>query len=455
MNDQSVDAVDALQIQAQRPEVVLASLRDQLIGMAARIPSPELAVPLSYFGRLAGWVAGTVTVSERAAEHLGAIDDIRGQASELGVVRSSLGDLAVALGADGRDEVRPLTRRLLNILREAEFGDVQRVEHQTSASQVTIDDLTAYLVGRFGGDTRAVDVTVIPGGYSKTTLLVDAVVTGEPQQIVLRQVPGGGVTESLAPEYRVIASVWTPDLPIPEPLWLEEGPNALGGPFFASRRSAGSPLGTVSGAGSATIPERVIEDIAEFLATLHALDTSGIGATPVLPMRDAAEISAAVDDLVTRYTTHVGPVPPRLGAAIGWLRAHVPHTAVTSLVHGDPGFQNTLAADGRMTAALDWERAHLGDAAEDLAYVKPSVSEVFDWDTFLGVYANAGGRVPDAATMQFYTVWQDVWRHVECARLGQSFYSTANFSSAIAGYVLGPAFLDTALAEAFGCGVDA
>jgi len=67
----------------------------------------------------------------------------------------------------------------------------------------------------------------------------------------------------------------------------------------------------------------------------------------------------------------------------------------------------------------------------------------------LEAYEAAGGRVPDEANLRFYLVWQDVWRYVECARLGESFYTSGTFSSAIAGFVLGPEFLDSALTHAF------
>src|SRR5437588_647478 len=97
---------------------------------------------------------------------------------------------------------------------------------------------------------------------------VAATLAGERREFVLRQVPPGQPDDSLAPEYAVLRHVWTPDLPIAEPLWLEET-DALGGPFFASRKATGTTYGTVEGAHKA-VPESFCHDLSGFLARLHS-----------------------------------------------------------------------------------------------------------------------------------------------------------------------------------------
>jgi len=446
-------SLDRLEIRPERPDLALAALRDNLLGMAAQIPDAELSGPLEFFGRLAGWAASSVVVEARAESSADRIHDLREQARALGVEGRSLGDVTERLANAAASGDAASARTLVDLLVElkaVEQGPVSSVTTGNGGLGVhDVATVSQYLAARFGEGAHATEVAIIPGGYSKTTLLIDAVIDGQAQQIVFRQVPPGYVRDALKPEFDVLSAIWSPGLPVPEPLWIEEADTVVGGPFFASRRSPGSPLGTVSGAGGAEVPGEVITDLAGFLAQLHTIDTTKPGSAPVLPMRDKTEILAAIDDLVARNQASVGEPSARLRAALGWLRAHVPTTAVPSVVHGDPGFQNLLVADGRMTAVLDWERAHLGDAAEDLAYVLPSISQVFPWDEFLTAYEAAGGRVPDEATIRFYLVWQDVWRHVECARLGKSFYSSGIFSSAIAGFVLGPEFLDSALNQAF------
>jgi aminoglycoside phosphotransferase (APT) family kinase protein len=453
MNVQEIEPLGRLGIRRQQPDLVLAALRDNLLGMAGQIPDAALSGPLRFFGQLAGWAAATASVEGRAAEGTDRVEALRRRALELGVDGSTLCDLAEALavaGAAGDVAAGAVLVELLAELKAVEEGPVASVPPAAGgAGGPDAEAFSDYLAARFGNGAHATAVTVVPGGYSKTTLLVDAVIDGVAQQIVFRQVPPGYSRDALKPEYDVLTAIWSPGMLVPEPLWIEEKDSVVGGPFFASRRSPGKPLGTVSGAGGAQVPAEVITDLAGFLAQLHAIDAGKLGSAPVLPMRNEAEIHAAIDDLVARSEASVGEPSPRLRAVLSWLHSHVPTTPVPSVVHGDPGFQNTLAENGRMSAALDWERAHVGDAAEDLAYVLPSVSEVSDWGDFLKAYEAAGGRVPDEANIRFYLVWQDVWRHVECARLGESFYSSGIFSSAIAGFVLGPQFLDSALSQAF------
>lgn len=447
-----IDRAADLGVHAQHPEVVIAALRDNLLGMAAQIPEPALSQPLTFFGRLADWAASTSTIPARVDAHARRTDTLRAEALELGVDGGTLGDLMQSLASEaehGNLRARSVLLELLAELKAMETEPVEAVIPQGVDEANDVDAVSSYLAERFGQGAHAATVTVIPGGYSKTTLLIDAVIDGQVQQVVLRQVPAGQSQETLKPEFDVLKAIWSPGMLVPEPLWLEENDSAIGGPFFASRRSPGTPLGTVAGAGGAAVPPQVITDLAVFLASLHTLDATCVVDAPVLPMRNEQEIRSAIDDLVTRCRTNFGEPSPRLRAAIGWLHANVPTTLQASIVHGDPGFQNTLAENGRMTAALDWERAHVGDPAEDLAYVMPSVSEVFDWNAFMDAYVEAGGHAPDPANLTFYLVWQDVWRHVECIRLGESFYSSRIFSSAIAGFVLGPQFLDSALTQAF------
>jgi hypothetical protein len=71
-----------------------------------------------------------------------------------------------------------------------------------------------------------------------------------------------------------------------------------------------------------------------------------------------------------RFVHDVGPVDPIFAMALRWLRVNVPTGAGrTVLVQGDTGPGNFLYADGRVTAVLDWELAHLGDPHDDLAWI--------------------------------------------------------------------------------------
>jgi len=220
-------------------------------------------------------------------------------------------------------------------------------------------------------------------------------------------------------------------------------------PFFVSRRATGRNLGDVFGA-NADVPEQFCLELADFLARLHAVDPAGIAKAPVAPMRGPAEIHAAIDEMAAKATAATG-IGTRLAAVFGWLRAHVPETSgPPAIVHGDVGLHNALVDEGRLSALLDWERAHFGDPVEDLAYLRPTLAPVFSWEAFIDRYVAAGGRRPDPATERFYTVWQDTWRHIECLVLGEDFFDHGAVPMMIAGLVLAPRFLASAVQTAYG-----
>jgi len=99
---------------------------------------------------------------------------------------------------------------------------------------------------------------------------------------------------------------------------------------------------------------------------------------------------------------------------------------------------------------LDWEAAHLGNPAEELAYLRPSIEPVLPWEDFLQRYTAAGGTAPDPAAMRFFDVWSHVWRHIGCLWLAQNYDATGRYASAVAAYVHGPRFLAQAVTTAFG-----
>jgi len=445
---------------SERSGAVIEVLHAQLSGMAGAIPEPKLAGPLQHFAGAALWARCNLDCETRRESLASRLDGLRTRAAEvLGTNEdhgSDLSDLIVVAGRAaerGVDGARALLDDLLLTARDLEEGSVAAADADDAdapPAQVDVEAMTTYLRDRFGDETEAHDVHYITGGFSKHTILVTATIEGERQEIIVRQVPRGRHWEDLPLEYAVLSHVWSPELPLAEPLWLEMDEGKLGGIFTVSRKAAGSNLGDVFGASGAAVPEQFCLDLADFLATLHAIDPTGIEKAPVVPMRTPEEINAAIDEMEGKAAASAG-IGPRLEAVFAWLRANVPQDAGSAaIVHGDVGMHNTLQDDGRLSAVLDWERAHFGDPAEDLAYLKPTLSPVFSWDAFMDRYEAAGGTRPDPASERFYTVWQDVWRHVECLVLGEDFFDQRGVPMLIAGFVLGPQFLASAVATAFG-----
>lgn len=312
----------------------------------------------------------------------------------------------------------------------------------------TADDITGYLRRRNPSSAdEAHQVRIIHGGYSKRTILVAGTLDGVPREIVIRQVPAGRGARSLSPEFEVVRAVYAAGIPVPEPLWIEPGANELGGPFFVTRRVSGENFGDVWGATG--VSKEIATEIAQIYAQLHRTPADGLR-TPVAPRSTPGELRETLAWQEETLHKRGLAVEPDLAALFAWLRDHIPAAAPqASLLHGDAAFSNLLIESGQVSAVLDWEMAHLGDPAEELAYLRPSVEPILPWQDFLDQYERAGGRRPDPAALRFFEVWSYVWRYIGCLWLSQNFDATGRYASAVAAYVHGPRFLRQAVHSAF------
>lgn len=316
-------------------------------------------------------------------------------------------------------------------------------------AELSVEEVHDYLRARFPGARDEVfSVSTIVGGYSKRTTLVDCTLEGERAEIVLRQAPAGRSAGSLEPEFALLKTLTERGIPVPQPLWIEPGDNALGGAFFATRRAAGSNVGDVFGGTDVAV--ETCMDVATLYARLHVIDAPDV-ALPVSARVTQDDVAAMIQWQTATLAKKGITIEPVLEAVLEWCHRNIPpQPAKPSVIHGDAAFSNLLVLDGRVTTILDWEAAHLGDAAEELAYLRPTVEPIMGWSGFMAQYTAAGGTEPDPKALHFYTVWSYVWRHIGCLWMAQNFAATGRHASAVAGHVLGPRFLRSAVEAAFG-----
>jgi aminoglycoside phosphotransferase (APT) family kinase protein len=82
-----------------------------------------------------------------------------------------------------------------------------------------------------------------------------------------------------------------------------------------------------------------------------------------------------------------------------------------AIVHGDLRVGNFLAVDGRVTALLDWEMAHLGDPLEDLAWTYRSLwspERQLPYADFLARYEARSGRAVDHQVLRYYRMFNEI-----------------------------------------------
>ncbi|WP_157219228.1 phosphotransferase family protein [Flavisphingomonas formosensis] len=260
---------------------------------------------------------------------------------------------------------------------------------------------SAWFAGRDAGIEIA-RVTTVPGGRSKGTILLDCV---DGRQLVIRRDFAAAVTgTSVSDEFPVIRAVHGQGLRVPEPLWLESSPDAIGGRFIVFERLRGKAMGTLFASDASPA---FCRDFAAELARLHRLDIDALGIADALTYgREDHPVRAHLESYERRYRSGMAPVP-LIDAAFAWLHERLPHIGnERRLVHGDAGLHNTLGDDDRLTGLLDWEFAHAGDPAEDLAYCRFLVSRVLPWEEFMAAYRGAGGPEVSDARLSFFTVWR-------------------------------------------------
>jgi aminoglycoside phosphotransferase (APT) family kinase protein len=143
-------------------------------------------------------------------------------------------------------------------------------------------------------------------------------------------------------------------------------------------------------------------DLARAAAELHAVepDVDGLEpGEPQLTLWHRQFLAARLEPL------------PTLGWVFDWLTDHQVVPARPVLVHGDFRPGNVLYSGDRITGVLDWEMAHLGHPAEDLAWayrVLWSPERFVPLEEFLDAYTATGGADIDADTLRWHRVFCEV-----------------------------------------------
>jgi aminoglycoside phosphotransferase (APT) family kinase protein len=156
----------------------------------------------------------------------------------------------------------------------------------------------------------------------------------------------------------------------------------------------------------------VATDFMRILAALHALAPGELklgtgevqGGLPVL-------VAAEIDRWETFYRTSQAASDPLIEVGFAWLKANIPTAqGPVVIVHGDAGPGNFLFSDGRVSAVLDWELAHLGDPHDDLAWVSVrAVQEPFtDLVDRFDDYARFSGSPVDISRVRYYRVFAEL-----------------------------------------------
>ncbi|MEX0666123.1 MAG: phosphotransferase family protein [Acidimicrobiia bacterium] len=228
------------------------------------------------------------------------------------------------------------------------------------------------------------------GGFSNETILTTAEWNGKDTGLVLRLAPAG---TGLFPDYdldrqsRVLEALRAhTDVPVPEVLWREADPNALGRPFYVMARVDGRIppdrpgyqfLGWVKDA-PADEQALVLDAGLDAIARIHHVEPDAAG----LGFLDRAEHGrGAIEQELGYWRAYLdwasdGARYDLLEQIYDWCSEHRPsEPARRGLVWGDARLGNLIYAESPLPsgglpvlAVMDWEMALLGPPELDLGW---------------------------------------------------------------------------------------
>lgn len=330
--------------------------------------------------------------------------------------------VAVAVESDCTPDQRNTLRSVLveweTADREAQIAEPVGTPEE-SDTEITQDKLTNYLRDRFNEPNLVVtSVRPLSGGFGKQTIIFAAEGESLSGEYVIRRDIGENVgldtsCHLIHREYPVIRAAYEQGFPAPEALWLDTEHRLLpGGHFIVMRRAPGKVAGNFFGAQT-EIPEDLADILADKMAQLHNMPpprTLGALTDTIRPELWDMPLGQCVAHYIRNwyefYLREQNTPSPALVSLYSWLLDNIPESSGTPrLIHGDIGFHNFLLHEGKMSALVDWEFAHIGDPAEELGYVKVTVGQSLDWDRFMCRYEAAGGKAVSAEVLRFYGVW--------------------------------------------------
>jgi len=294
------------------------------------------------------------------------------------------------------------------------------------------------LADALGSDPGEVEMSPIPGGASRQTLLVEG---GGRRWVLRRDPPDTGSFAPLEDECGLLRAAAAAGVPVPEAIHFEPEGGRFG--------SAGILMAYVDGTSVAPrilrrdeyagARERLPAQLAGALARIHSIDPAGLEGVPA-PERDPA---LAACELWERELDAIGEPLPAVEAGLRWLRLNPPPPPRrVTLVHGDFRLGNFICDEGGLAAVIDWELCHLGDPAEDIGWLvvrswrfgndELPVAGMGALEAFLDAYEDAGGERPDPQRLRWWEAIGNVKWAVICARQAHDHLTGARRSAELA-----------------------
>ena len=263
-------------------------------------------------------------------------------------------------------------------------------------------ELAERLAALLGSGVTIADLKLVSGGNARRAWSFDAGSTDKPVQpcILLAQVAGKHVESDTAEEYRILRAMTGHGLCAPVALALDVDGGVAGGPALVLERLDGQASPVEFLKLDRNTGRSATAFLAKSIAEVHAFDWTAAGLTARSPL----------DEILlweSRFLAHRLEPLPVLAQLFRWLKAHVPTPARLSLIHGDLRPGNFLFEGGKINALLDWEMAHIGDPAEDIAW---AYRALWSPERFMSLdeFAQVHGLGISRRNILFYRIFSEV-----------------------------------------------
>jgi aminoglycoside phosphotransferase (APT) family kinase protein len=224
--------------------------------------------------------------------------------------------------------------------------------------------LRTSIVPLFGSDIAIERLALLPGGASKEAWALDLGTPRGTLALLVRRA-GGGVIHSqtlpLQDEHRVVEVAFAAGVRVPRPYGYVG--DVGGRPAFVTERVAGETIGRrivqrpELAAARAALPDQLAEE----LAKIHAIPAADV---PFLHGGGARETLERLE----RELDALDEPHPAIELGLAWARGAAPEPGETVVLHGDFRVGNLVVTEAGLAYVLDWEFAHRGDPAEDVAW---------------------------------------------------------------------------------------
>jgi aminoglycoside phosphotransferase (APT) family kinase protein len=215
--------------------------------------------------------------------------------------------------------------------------------------------VAAWFAQQMGAEVSVVDAEVIGGGFSRHMWRVNLIIDGVPKSVIVRIEQGGMFGTDTVTEVRAMRALYAVGHAVPEVLAVEESGVVLGQPFFIMEEVP----------GVVRLDDQGLDDIIASVAELHQVRVGVLDATN----RSAESVVHDNIEYWRNMYRKYAPESPLIEHGAVWLHEHLTPTGPSVIVHGDAGPGNALFDPERGLTTIDWEFAHVGDAAEDWAYL--------------------------------------------------------------------------------------